>query len=162
LYGQSNAFDWMRLGTSISISDDEDRRRGREERALRVGELALRAARQSLVRLVDPAGEGEVPEDTPEDEEEQDADDREHDPAPPAPRPSRPGLSRRGLDGGAFPLVERDPALDPAAAVSPVGLVSLGHPGRYRSPPSQEAEVAYGAAGKERVYVPSDTLHLYT
>ena len=39
------------------------------------------------------------------------------------------GLRRRALGS-----VERDPALDSATAVAPVGLDSLGHPGRYGSP----------------------------
>ena len=46
------------------------------------------------------------------------------------------------LRRGARVPLERDLALDAATAIQPVGLVSLGHPGRYGSP--RRCEVSYG------------------
>ena len=93
------------------------------------------ARREPPVRVVDAVREREVPEDTP--------DERRGRRLPGASRPTHRTMRRRregrapgegaGFCAAGALLSTRDPALDAAAAIHPVGLVSHGHSGRYGS-----------------------------
>ena len=116
-------------------ADHEDRGRLGEQGAVALRELRFRAARKTAVGLVHAARERPVAEDAPHESEEQEADHGEGDPeAPTAPAPSARSGRTCGLRRLARRASEWDSALLAAAAIQPVGLVSLGHRGRYGSP----------------------------
>src|SRR5262249_27559516 len=111
------------------------RRRVGEQRAVPLRELGLRSPRETVVRLVDAVRKRAVAERSPDHGEKEQADGGEGGPEPPAP-PAEPARFGRagGLRRGASGALEGTLALRAAAAIQPVGLVSLGHPGRYGSP----------------------------
>ena len=132
---ESDASSVLASGRLAAVgSDDEDRRRVGKKRSVVLCQPTLGTAREPLVRLVDAAREGEVAEHSPDDAEHEQADDAEDDPETPPSAASRFLGPSGGLGGASTAPVERDSALDTATAIPPVGLVSLGHPGRYGSP----------------------------
>ena len=110
-------------------ADDEQRRRLGEDRAVTLGELRLRPGGKALVRLVHAARERAKAEQPPDDGEHEERDHGKDRPQPPAAPTLRRSGRVRVLRRGALRLPEWNLALLAAAAIQPVGLLSLGHCG---------------------------------
>ena len=98
------------------------------------------ACRQALVRVADPAPDGQVPEHRQQHEEQHERGDDDRDDSPPADPPAPPlGLGRgrppavAALAVGLLAADERDLALGASTLVDAIGLLSLGHPAVYGS-----------------------------
>jgi hypothetical protein len=116
-----------RLAAAVR-ADHEDRGGIREDRALLRRELPKRAPREAVVRIVDPAREGEEAQRAPDDHEEDEAGEAEADPQAPAALARGLRASRlRRRSGAAGPSLQGDLPLRAAASIERVRLVSDGH-----------------------------------